>query len=38
MRKEYMGEVAIPSLDWFNGADIKLWSEDLPVSCTPMPA
>ena len=32
MRKEYMGEVAIPSLDWFNGADVKLWSEDLPVS------
>jgi len=32
MRKEYMGEVAIPSLDWFNGADVKLWSEDLPAS------
>lgn len=32
MRKEYMGEVAIPCLDWFNDGDIKLWNENLPVS------
>ena len=32
MRKEYMGEIAIPCIDWFNGGDVKLWSDDLPVS------
>ncbi|WWD21646.1 phosphatidylserine decarboxylase [Kwoniella shandongensis] len=31
MRKEYMGELAIPIEDWFPGGDVKLWSEDLPI-------
>lgn len=34
MRKEYMGEVTIPLVDWFEGEDVKLWHEDLPVSCS----
>ena len=33
MRKEYMGEIAVPLLDWFEGGDVKLWDEALPVSC-----
>jgi len=32
MRKEYMGEIAIPCIDWFNGGDVKLWDENLAVS------
>ena len=32
MRKEYMGEAAIPLSDWFEGGDVKLWDDNLPVS------
>jgi hypothetical protein len=32
MRKEYMGEVAIPLLEWFDGGNVALWSDNLPVS------
>jgi hypothetical protein len=32
MRKEYMGEMTVPFLEWFEGGDIKLWSDNLPVS------
>ena len=32
MRKEYMGEVMIPLLDWFEGGNVKLWHDNLPVS------
>jgi hypothetical protein len=31
MRKEYMGEMTVPLLDWFEGGDVKLWNEDLTV-------
>ena len=33
MRKEYMGEFALPTLDWFEGGEVKLWDEKLTVSC-----
>ncbi len=32
MRKEYMGEITIPIVDWFHGEDVKLWDDQLPVS------
>ena len=32
MRKEYMGEFALPVIDWFEGGDVKLWSDSNPVS------
>lgn len=32
MRKEYMGEIAVPIFDWFDGGDVKLWDDNLPVS------
>ncbi|KAK8847556.1 phosphatidylserine decarboxylase [Kwoniella newhampshirensis] len=31
MRKEYMGELAIPIEDWFPGGEVLLWSENLPI-------
>lgn len=27
-----MGELAVPLVDWFDGGDVKLWNENLPVS------
>ena len=32
MRKEYMGEITIQLLDWFDGGDVKLWDDHLPAS------
>ncbi|ORX34011.1 phosphatidylserine decarboxylase [Kockovaella imperatae] len=31
MRKEYMGEFALPVIDWFDDGDIRLWDEGLPL-------
>ncbi|WWC68112.1 phosphatidylserine decarboxylase [Kwoniella pini CBS 10737] len=31
MRKEYMGELAIPVEKWFNEGDIHLWHENIPL-------